>query len=1341
MDTSLLPELSVFASKTLVKAFGGMQETSVTFGGVVLFADMSGYTAIAEELCAQGTDGCEQLSRILNQAFALYVEHIHRAEGEIASFAGDSILAYWPIDDTSPNQAMAAAEACAKALHDMPRRHATKSFNLPDLHIGIAAGRLWAAQLGGIDGFWYQILAGPAAKSAFDAGNQAKSGETALVRLNKSFDVSKGKSLGLDDAPDGFIPAADDSRSGPTIELGLGLVPRVVREWWSDERLRWLPQVRMICALFVKIDHLPPEQDDNLATYQRAIATMQRAFRPYSTSSGTLVADDKGLVFKMYFGMPYNTHRNDCTQALQSALAIRRELNTLGLTCSVGLDNGEGICMPIGGMDRLEYTTIGRFSHLAARLMDTPGSDILCTRNVASLAGRDIQLVERPPVRLKGISEPLGVFRAEALAPAAAEHHQLVGRMAELALIDDRLDGLRSGRGSILSIVGDAGIGKTALIEHLIEMSASGNLRVLIGRSTMSEVVVSFRPWRSIFMQLLDLENEVIIGQSERSDIAARLRGLPESAQRHLSLLNAVVPGLIEADSEADNLFGKARVDATLTFLSRLFRFLVPPGFILVVEDCHWMDSASWQLLERLTATSPNMLIVLTSRPHADTQTLVAMKALQRFQELLLQPLDYGAIEQIITASVSVDTTDPDDRTWREEAIGFAMGNPLFAKEYAYLISTRQRTPEKRRLSREGDPGQGVHLQSASQRQNTGEGASPPFSVTLQSLITSRLDSLRPPELLVLKAASVIGSQFDLSLLEYVAPNRPGPKLLLKTIADLVRHHMVLTTDQKTATFRFQHDLIREVVYGQLTGEQKQVLHNRTAEAIEEVHSQHLPSQFAMLADHWSKADNSSHTIKYAELAAEQAIRSGGYVEARRLLSLCFEQADSDRQYRVPMARRIHWHRLSADAHFGLGNLAERGRDAERALRIFGKPHAKNRPRLIGGAIANLASWSICRLTSSLGVADKRRSSDLSLEIARIYRHSAAVAWFSNDPVAMTAHSIDALYHAEQTTPSDALAGASVEFGGILGLLGLRPLGRAMMHRAQSIAEQIEDLAILAYVHLLTCLYEVGVGNWERVDRSSLACEQLCDQIGDRVNWANVQAVRFWLPFYRNDLDVADALAKRLHERIQVDGNPQHQAWAHRYAALCDLRRKRPASARWHLERALDALGDTQASNETLPALGLLALARFRSGDRPGAYQATLDGLSLMETVGRPTGHAMLEGYAALTEVAFHALLEDRTSPTWQTAFDQCLSGLNRYRWVFPIGVPRYRIWLGLSQALHGRFRGSRKNFERAHNAAKRLGMPWEQELAGMAQELGPEQFLDDLRRQAAVSGLESGPT
>ena len=578
----------------------------------------------------------------------------------------------------------------------------------------------------------------------------------------------------------------------------------------------------------------------------------------------------------------------------------------------------------------------------------------------------------------------------------------------------------------------------------------------------------------------------------------------------------------------------------------------------------------------------------------------------------------------------------------------------------------------------------------------------------------------------------MIGSQFDLPLLGHIVPDRPQPKKLLLTIADLLSRHLVLAIDRAANIYRFQHDLIREVVYGQLTRDQRQLLHNRAAEAIETIHHENLAGQFAALADHWSKADEGSKALNYAELAAEQAIRSGGYEEAQRLLSLCFNYADQYQDHRVEAARRLRWYRLSADTHSCLGNLAERSKDADAALRIAGMRRVRSRPRMVMSAVSGLAAWGGRRLLGGSGSAPTTGQSELSQELARIYRHHAAIAWFSSDPVAMSAHSIAALHHAEKGLASDVLAGASVEFGGILGLLGFRSFGRSLMQRALAIAEEVDDRSMLAYVRLLTCLYEVGIGNWNVADHHALACEQLANKIGDRINWSNVQAVRFWSAYYQNDLETAQSLAERFRTRQEVDGNDQHHAWALRFTALSALRQQQPKIAVQYLEQASAYLTGSTAANETLPAVGLLALARYRCGDRTRAFQAALDGFSMIDDVGRPTGHAMLEGYAALTEVSFHALLQEPESATWQSAFAQCLNGLNRFQRVFPIGKPRYRIWRGLEQTLHGHGKASRTQFASAKASADYLGMPWEGELASMALAVGPEQFLQDIRDQSA---------
>ncbi|MGI9510944.1 MAG: AAA family ATPase, partial [Geminicoccaceae bacterium] len=550
LSETATPASFAFAPKALVDALGGRREGSATFPGAALFVDMSNYTSLAEALCREGSDGREQLSQILNQIFARHVDHIYRAGGEIASFMGDGVLAFWPAGESTIDAALAQAEHCASELHQAQHELAIDSARSARLHVGVAAGELWAARLGGVDRIWHRILGGQAAREAFRAGNEALPGETIVARYEPGVGSGDEELPGLEDAiapfkhdePGQQQPSRDDSEAD--------LVPRMMRDWWSDEKKRWLPQLRMISALFVKIDELPAERDDALPAFQRAVTALQRAIRPYSASSGTLIVDDKGLVFKLYFGMPYNSHRDDGVQALQSALAVESALGAIGLATSIGIADGEGVCMPIGGHERLEYTAIGRFAHLAARLMDLPGGAIRCTSDVAAKAGTHVQLRECPPIALKGISEPLASFSAHPRQLAPTARSPLIGREQEIALIDDHLDRLRSGQGGILYIAGDAGIGKTALVDYLVDITASFQLTTLVGRSAMSEVVLPFQSWRSVFSHLLDVPIHAESSAARAKDARNKLRGLPKDDQRLLPLINAVLPDLIDETSD-----------------------------------------------------------------------------------------------------------------------------------------------------------------------------------------------------------------------------------------------------------------------------------------------------------------------------------------------------------------------------------------------------------------------------------------------------------------------------------------------------------------------------------------------------------------------------------------------------------------------------------------------------------------------------------------------------------------------------------------------------------------------------------------------------------------------
>jgi hypothetical protein len=577
--------------------------------------------------------------------------------------------------------------------------------------------------------------------------------------------------------------------------------------------------------------------------------------------------------------------------------------------------------------------------------------------------------------------------------------------------------------------------------------------------------------------------------------------------------------------------------------------------------------------------------------------------------------------------------------------------------------------------------------------------------MTVQSLIASRLDALSPSRDLALKAASVIGDVFSIDLLARVYPGSAEAESLESILAHLVDEQLIVRQAGSGSSFEFQHALIREVTYGQLTHEQRRTLHRRVAETIEAQHRGDLRPFFAALAHHWTQAEVPEPTIHYADLAAAQALAAGAFEEAERFLRTCIQLAsDHEQVLSVRDGERIRWHRQVADARHGMGQLESRSAAAHQALRLARRSRAHTSIGLFAQAAAQLCGLALRRL---LRVSGGRIDSTQALDIACAYQHSAEVCYFNNDLVGMVCDDICAVATASRLPPSAVLAGASTQLGGILSVAGLRRIGERILQRAIAVAEAADDQAAQAYAHMVSCLYSVGVGDWPAAERSARRCQDLCEPMDDRVNWTNAQAVRFWMDHYRSfDAGAYDA-ACRLRDRASETGNRQHQAWALRFLALCALRNNEPREAVGHLQAGLECLGETAALNERLPTLGILALAQLRSGDVWSARATAKEALAQVVNVRRPIGHSTLEGYSSLAVVALDAWSEEH-SPSWKRAIRACLRVLERYRRSFPVGEPRYQLHRGEYQRLSRAPRSARRSFRRCEAAATRLGMPWE---------------------------------
>ena len=1273
--------LEGFVAEGLVRRIRSAGDSSAigactSFRGAVLFVDISDYTALAEALCSQGADGIERLGETVNLVFRSSLSAVHDTGGEIACFAGDAFLAYWAADDGDVRRAVERARQCARLLHTAsPSANPLSSTPTPTLHIGLSGGDMWAACLGS-DERWQLLLAGPAVREACAAAASAAAGETiagpAVDRLTAYALDESG--AGTPRPEGGSVPSIS-----PTFDF-LTHVPKRIQAYAGEGYAAWIPQRRTICALFIRIDGLDDPTADALPRHQAVVTSLHAALRPYTGASGTLLLDDKGLVFTLCLGMPHDAHADDALRAVRAGLAVQTELERLGLDCAIGVATGAGVCMPLGGPTRRHYWAVGRFMHVAGRLMQAAGKGLLCTEEVADQVRRSVSLSPEKPIGLKGLRVPLRPFRVR--DAAIVDHHAelLFGREDEQAALDTCVSAFESQRGTVLWMVGEAGLGKSTLVRYLRQTTSQRHIPCLWGGAGSVEIDVAYAAWRPIFAALLgNADSFVNLSQSERRALLGPIRH-PELAP----LINAVVPGLLDESPLVRSLSGQARADATSRVLSEVIATHATNRFVMVLEDCHWLDSASWRLALRVAQDYPQALIVLTSRPSIEGQELSGLRRLEQFTEMKLPPLRANAIEAIAEHVLG-------DRSTNEELLGAiiqrSVGNPLFAREYALLLTTRVM------------PG-GVEPRPAVSPLTPQPDTVP---VTVQSLIASRLDALPPSEDLALKAASVIGDRFDIGLIAGVYPGQPRGEALDSILMNLAERQLIVRKEIDSGWFAFEHAIIREVTYQQLTRDQRRDLHRRTAETFEREYGKDLRPHFATLAHHWSHAEVPVATLSYSDQAASQALAAGAFEEADRLLSRCIELSARE-VTTITTADRIRFHRQVGDARHGMGQLESRSAAAHQALRLAGHPRPHTSIGLVVQAGARLCGMGARRvLRSTQETADPSQIMD----VARAYRHSAEVCYFNNDMLGMICDSVSAVAYASRLKPSAVLAGASTELGGILSVAGMRRTGERILQRAIAMAEAADDQAAQAYAHMISCLYYVGHGDWKSAETSVQRCQDLCEPMDDRVNWTNAQAVRFWMSHYRSHDAAANEAAIRLRDRASETGNRQHRAWALRCLAVCALRRDNPAEATTHLQAALDCLGETAALNERVPTLGILALAQLRHGQLWSARATAKEALAQVERIKRPIGYGTLEGYSCLITVALDAFREER-SPEWRHAVKECLRVLRRYQKSFPLGEARYQLYLGDYCRLSGSVSAARRSYVRGEAAASRLGMPWD---------------------------------
>lgn len=615
---------------------------------------------------------------------------------------------------------------------------------------------------------------------------------------------------------------------------------------------------------------------------------------------GGTVTSVSGSGLQAVFGAP-SAHEDDPERAVRAAFRAQSALlATAGdrtPALRIAVETGPALLGPIGGGGKVEYGAIGDAVTLAAALQAAaaPGSVLVGPVTRAATghlftwgASEQVALAASPgPVTGTYLGKPRPAAAARRLSRGG--RGPLLGREPELATLAAAAREAARGHGSIVTLVGEPGLGKTRLVQECRQrfLAWAGSGRPPLWLEGRCASYASTTPY-GLYQQVLASWIGVASDQPEAVVRPALERAL-QSAMGDTSLLPPLARMIgLAPGSALGRMSPETLQRATFAALRAVLSRLVAAGpVVLALEDLHWADPTSLQLTRDLARLSAGrrLLLLITSRPEPEAEPS-GLAAAGDVRRLVLKPLPADAERQLARSLVGDDASNE----VLDMVLANTDGNPLFLEE---------------RLSSLLESKALVRHQGQWRLRDTGEPDVPPV---LERLVRSRVDRLSPAAREVIVVASVLGTQFQQPLLATVLEGsviegsvlegRDAPSLDQAVKELLARNLLREAAGPGEVSFRFWHGLIQEAIYdGLLQGERRQ-LHGRAAWALEANFAER-PEGAAVLGRHFAAAGEAERALRYLEIAGDHATAAFANDEAvssfRAALAIADEQpANSD---------------------------------------------------------------------------------------------------------------------------------------------------------------------------------------------------------------------------------------------------------------------------------------------------------------------------------------------------------------------------------------------------------------------------------------------------------------
>lgn len=869
--------------------------------GTVMFADVSGFTAMSKKLSALGKEGAEEMTGIVNDYFDSMLAISDAFTGDLLKFGGDALLLYFE-GYAGAERALTAAQAMQTAMDKYDVLNTSQGVFTLRMSIGIGSGDIFFSTLGIEAQMNYVVMGSVLANMAqaediAEAGQIVVDGPTREATLARAAYTPLGKKLWLFHN----TLVSESHAEPPEIKSGVTLFPQpsslneiledclshaskieALRPFVPDELLkRLIPDPnksilygshRLVTVMFLNfygvdelIEELGPEHCKSITEILNIYFVKMGAI--ISRYGGTISRVDSYIIGQRILALfgALRAHEDDPQRAIRAGLEMNRvleevnlqvaelleaipdlnvEFNDAAIKQRIAINSGFVFAANVGSANRREFTVMGDQVNVTARLMSkSRDGEVLIGHATAKSVEANFELEEQKSVKVKGIDEalrPFLVIHPRELARGSRHYAAtpLIGRQKELAKAQEAAQRSLQANGQILIIYGVSGIGKTRLVEEIIAYGTGLGMELLLGTSLSYGSTLTYHPWAEI----LGTYFRVRASDAPSIRIKALEKGMQAIGEQDWTPVIGTVLGLdIDENELTRDLDAKLRRQRVLDLMVKLLQYRAQAQpLLLILEDAHWADSASMELINYLLRNIFDQPILMVL-PHRPDDGLPNWKAQPNSVEIHLQEMSDEpsiAIIQGMIGPIQVPASIQD------LILKKAGGNPFFIGE---LVRSLMDT--------------GVLDQDSSGTwQFNEEEISVDLPDTVHGVIISRIDRLDEHDRVILQAASVVGRDFPVQTLMGVLSQNGKDQWIDSRLNHMHGMGLIELADMEAGNYRFIHLTTREVVYESLSFGLRRNLHTQIGEFIEDTFTGSLREHTNMLAYHyflgqsWSKA-------------------------------------------------------------------------------------------------------------------------------------------------------------------------------------------------------------------------------------------------------------------------------------------------------------------------------------------------------------------------------------------------------------------------------------------------------------------------------------------------------